>query len=56
MLQEYVSVIFVVNFNNNFSLQVIHEMKLDIIDLHFYFVNQIQRRAKDGRWDATAHR
>ncbi len=24
------------------------EYKLDVIDLHFYFMNQIQRRAKDG--------
>lgn len=42
---------------NKFAVNVIDEFRLDLLDLHFYFRNQIQRRAKDGiHWDATAHR
>ena len=42
---------------NSYAAQVIREFQLDLIDLHYYFTHQIQRRAKDGiHWDATAHR
>lgn len=42
---------------NKYAVNVIEEFRLDLLDLHFYFRNQIQRRAKDGiHWDATAHR
>jgi hypothetical protein len=33
---------------NKYAATVIDEFKLDLIDLHFYFHNQIHRRAKDG--------
>ncbi len=39
---------------NNYAVNVMDEFRLDLLDLHFYFQNQIQRRAKDGiHWDAT---
>lgn len=39
---------------NKYAVNVMDEFKLDLLDLHFYFRNQIQRRAKDGiHWDAT---
>jgi len=39
---------------NNYAVNVIDKFGMDILDLHFYFHNQIQRRAKDGiHWDAT---
>jgi hypothetical protein len=42
---------------NRYAVCVANELKANIIDLHYYFHNQIQRRAKDGiHWDATAHR
>lgn len=42
---------------NKYAANVIQEYRLDLLDLHYYFRNQIHRRAKDGiHWDATAHR
>lgn len=42
---------------NHYAINVMKEYKLDVLDLHYYFLNHIQRRAKDGiHWDATAHR
>lgn len=42
---------------NHYAVNVMKEYKLDVLDLHYYFLNHIQRRAKDGiHWDATAHR
>lgn len=42
---------------NHYAIKVMKEYKLDVLDLHYYFLNHIQRRAKDGiHWDATAHR
>ncbi|RNA00300.1 PC-esterase domain-containing 1A-like [Brachionus plicatilis] len=42
---------------NHYAIKVMQEYKLDVLDLHYYFLNHIQRRAKDGiHWDATAHR
>ena len=39
---------------NYFAVNTIDELKLDVIDLHYYFHNQIHRRAMDGiHWDAT---
>ena len=39
---------------NKYAVNVIEEFKLDLLDLHYYFRNQIQRRAKDGiHWDPT---
>lgn len=33
---------------NKYAVAVINEFKLDLLDLHFFFHNQIHRRAKDG--------
>jgi hypothetical protein len=42
---------------NHYAYNVMKEFKLDLLDLHYYFRKQIQRRAKDGiHWDSTAHR
>jgi len=42
---------------NVYACQVVKELQLDLIDLHYYFTQQIQRRVKDGiHWDPTAHR
>ncbi|CAF0967960.1 unnamed protein product [Brachionus calyciflorus] len=42
---------------NHYAVTIMKEFKLDVLDLHYYFLNHIQRRAKDGiHWDATAHR
>lgn len=42
---------------NYYAVNVMNEFKLDVLDLHYYFHKQIQRRARDGiHWDATAHR
>lgn len=39
---------------NKYAANVMQEYRLDLIDLHYYFRNQIHRRAKDGiHWDAT---
>ena len=41
---------------NKYAANVIDEFKLDLLDLHFYFHNQIHRRAKDGiHWDSTGN-
>lgn len=42
---------------NKYAVNVMDEFRLDLLDLHFYFQNQIQRRAKDGiHWDATGEK
>ncbi len=33
---------------NKYAVNVIEKFKLDLLDLHYYFHNQIHRRAKDG--------
>ncbi len=42
---------------NRYAWTVINDFELDLIDLHYYFHRQIQRRSRDGiHWDCTAHR
>jgi len=39
---------------NRYAVTQIDELKLDLLDLHYYFQNQLFRRCKDGiHWDAT---
>lgn len=39
---------------NHYAYLIMKEFKLDVLDLHYFFRRQIQRRAKDGiHWDAT---
>lgn len=42
---------------NSYARTVIDHFKLELIDLHYYFLKQTHRRAKDGiHWDPTSHR
>lgn len=42
---------------NSYAARIVDELQLDLIDLHYYFMNQIQRRSRDGiHWDPSAHR
>ncbi len=39
---------------NRYAVSQIDEFKLDLLDLHYHFFNQLHRRCKDGiHWDAT---
>jgi hypothetical protein len=42
---------------NFYAQQVVVSHGFDLLDLHYYFRNQLHRRAGDGvHWDQTAHR